>query len=55
MGDTRGVYRGLVRKREGKRLLGRTRRRWEGSIKMGLLEVECGATDCIELTEDRDS
>jgi len=39
MGQGRGVYRVLVRKPEGKRPLGRPRRRWEGNIKMDLQEV----------------
>jgi hypothetical protein len=44
----------LVWKPEGKRPLGRLRHRWEDNIKMDLHEVECGATDCIELAQDRD-
>jgi len=36
MGERRGVYRVLVGKPEGKRKLGRSRRRWEGNIKMDL-------------------
>jgi hypothetical protein len=36
MGERRGVYRDLVGKREEKRLLGRSRRRWEDNIKMNL-------------------
>ena len=39
MGETRGVYRVLVGKPEGKRPLGRPRRRWEDNIKMYLQEV----------------
>ena len=42
MGERRGVYRVLVGKPEGKRPLGRPRRRWEDDIKMGLQEVGCG-------------
>jgi hypothetical protein len=38
----RGVYRVLVRKPEGKRPLGRPRRRWEYNIRMDLQEVRCG-------------
>ena len=41
-------------KREGKRPLGRPRRRWEDNIKMDLQEVECGSMDWIELDQDRD-
>jgi hypothetical protein len=40
MGEDRGVYRVLVGKPEGKRPLGRPRRRWEDNIKMDLQEVE---------------
>jgi len=43
MGERRGVYRVLVGKPEGKRPLGRPRRRWEDNIKMGLPEVGCEA------------
>jgi hypothetical protein len=39
MGEKRNVYRLLVGKPEGKRPLGRPRRRWIGNIKMGLLEI----------------
>jgi len=42
MGERRGVYRILVRKPEGKRPLGRPRRRWEDNIKLNLREVGCG-------------
>jgi len=42
MGEGRGIYRVLVRKPEGKRPLGRPRRRWEDNIKMDLHEVGCG-------------
>jgi len=54
MGDRRILYRVLVRKPEGKRPLGRPRRRWEDNIKMDLQEVGCGAMDWIELAQDRD-
>ena len=53
-GERRGVYRVLVGKLEGKRPLGRPRRRWEDSIKMDLQEVGCGGMDWIELAQDRD-
>jgi len=49
-----GVYRVLVGKPEGKRPMGRPRRRWEDNIKMYLQEVECGDMDWIELAQDRD-
>ena len=42
MGEMRGVYRDLVGKPEGKRPLGRLRRRWEDNIKMDLQDVGCG-------------
>ena len=53
MGKGKGVYRGLVGKPEGKRLLGRPRRRWEGNVKVDLLDVGCGDMDWIELALDR--
>jgi hypothetical protein len=53
-GERRGVYRILVGKPEGKRLLGRPRHRWEDNFKVDLQEVECGYMDWIELTQDRD-
>jgi len=43
-----------VGKPEGKRSLGRPRRRWEDNINMGLQEVGCGGMDRIELAQDRD-
>jgi len=52
MGEGRGVYRILVGKSEGKRPLGRPRRRWEDNIKMDLQEVGCA--DWIELAQNRD-
>ena len=54
MGERRGVYRVLVGKPEGKRTLGRPRRRWEGGIKMDLQEVGCAGMDRMELAQDRD-
>jgi len=47
MGERRGIYRILVGKPEGKRPLGRPRRRWENNIKLDLLEVGCGGVDWI--------
>ena len=54
IGERRGVYRVLVGKPEGRRPLGRPRRRWEDNIKMDLQEVGCGGMDWIELAQDRD-
>jgi len=48
MGEKRGLYRVLVGKPEGKRPLGRPRRRWDDNIKMDLQEVGCGGMDWIE-------
>jgi len=54
MGKDRGVHRVLVGKPEGKRPLGRPRRRWEDNIKMDLQEVGGGHGDWMELAQDRD-
>jgi len=53
MGEKRGVYRVLVGKPEGKRPLGRPKRRWEDNIKMDLQQVGCGGVDWIQLAQDR--
>jgi len=49
-----GAYRVLVGRPEGKRTLGRPRRRWGDNIKMGLQEVGGGCGDWVELAQDRD-
>jgi len=54
MGEGRGVHGVLVGKPEGKRPLGRPRRRWEYNIKMDLQEVGVGCGDWMELAQDRD-
>jgi hypothetical protein len=54
MGVDRGVHRVLVRRLEGKRPLGRPRRRWEDNIKMDLQDVGEGRGDWMELAQDRD-
>ena len=50
----RGVYRVLVGKPEGKRPLGRLRRRWVDNIRLDLQEVGCGYMDWIGLAQGRD-
>jgi hypothetical protein len=54
MEKNRNAYRLLVRKREGKRPLGRPRRRWVDNIKMDLLEIGWGGVDWVGLAQDRD-
>ncbi|KAJ4431656.1 hypothetical protein ANN_20255 [Periplaneta americana] len=53
MGESRNAYRVLVGRPEGKRPLGRPRRRWEDNIKMNLREVGCDDRDWINLAQDR--
>ena len=54
MGEDRGVHRVLVGKPEGKKPLGRPRRRWEDNIKMDLQEGGGGHGNRMELAQDRD-
>jgi len=54
MREGTGVHRILLGKPEGKRSLGRPRRRWEDNIKMDLQEVGGGCGDWMELAKDRD-
>jgi hypothetical protein len=54
MGERRSAYRALVGKREGRRALGRPRRRWEDNIKKDLREVGWEGVDWIDLAHDRD-
>ena len=54
MGEGSDVHGVLVGKTEGKRPLGRPRRRWEDNIKMDLQEVEGGCGDWMELAQGRD-
>jgi hypothetical protein len=54
MGERRGIYKILMGKAEGKRPLGRPKRRWEDNIKMDLQEVGCGSMDWIELAHGCD-
>jgi hypothetical protein len=53
MGEKRNVYRLLVGKPEGKRRLGRPRRRWIGNSKMYLLEIGLSVLDWIGLAQNR--
>ena len=52
--ESRGVYSVLVGKPEGKRPLGKPRRRWEDNIKMDIQEEKCEGMDWIELAQDKD-
>jgi hypothetical protein len=54
MGEERKVYKVLVGKPEGKRPLGRSRRRCENGIRMDLREISLGGMDWIRLAQDRD-
>jgi hypothetical protein len=54
MGERRGAYRALVGKPEGRRRLGRPRRRWEDNIKMHLRQVGWEGIDWIDLAQYRD-
>jgi hypothetical protein len=54
MGKVRGAYNILVRKPEGRRPLGKPRRRWEDNIKMDFREIGFGDVDWIRLAQDRD-
>jgi hypothetical protein len=54
MGKKRNAYRILVGKPEGKRQLGRPRRRWVDNIKMDLMELGWCRMDWIDLAQDRD-
>jgi hypothetical protein len=53
MGKVRDVYRVLVGRPEGKKPLGRPRRRWENHIKMDLREIVIDETNRIRLPQDR--
>jgi hypothetical protein len=52
--EKRNAYRILVGKPEGKRPLGRPRRRWVHNIRMDLGEIEWNGVDWIDLAQDRD-
>jgi hypothetical protein len=54
MGEVGGAYNILVGRTEGRRPLGRPRRRWEDNIKMNLREIGFRDVDWIHLAQDRD-
>jgi hypothetical protein len=54
MGEVRGAYNILVGRPEGKKPLGRPRRRWEDNIRMDLRDIGFGDADWINLAQDRD-
>jgi hypothetical protein len=54
MGEARGAYNNLVGRPEGRRPLGRSRRRWEDNIKMDLMEIGFGDVNWIQWAQDRD-
>jgi hypothetical protein len=54
MREERKVYKVLAGKPEGKRPLGRPRRRWEDGIRMDLRDIGLGCVDWIRLAQDRD-
>jgi hypothetical protein len=53
MGEGSSVYRALVGRPEGKRPLGRPRRRWEDNVKMNLSEIGIDGANWIQLAQDR--
>jgi hypothetical protein len=53
-GKRRGIYRVLMGKPEGKRSLGRPRRKWEDNNKMVLQEVRCESMELIDVAQDKD-
>jgi hypothetical protein len=55
MVEKRNTYRILVGKPQGKRSLGRPRRRWVNNITMDLREIDLDGMDWIDVAQDRDS
>jgi hypothetical protein len=53
LGEDRNVYKVLIGKPEGKKPLGRPRRRWEDGIRMDLREIVWGSVDWIQLVQDK--
>jgi hypothetical protein len=54
MGEVRGAYNILVGRPEGRRQLGRPRRRWKDIIRMNLWEIGFGDVEWIQWAQDRD-
>jgi hypothetical protein len=54
MGERRNVYRVLMGKPEGKRPIGKPRRRWKDGIRMALREIGWGGVEWIHLAQERD-
>jgi hypothetical protein len=54
VGERRNAYRILVGKPEGKRTLGRPRRKWVGNVKIDVREIGWGSMDWIDLAQDMD-
>jgi hypothetical protein len=54
MGESRNTYGILVEKPEGRKPLGRPRRRWVDNIKMDLIEIGWDGVDWVNLAQDRD-
>ena len=54
VGDSKGEYRVLVRRPEGKRQLGISSRRWENNFKMDLQEVGCGDVEWVDDAQNRE-
>jgi hypothetical protein len=52
VGEVRKVYKIIIRNSEGKRPLGRPRRRWEDHIKTDLKETGYGGVKCIHMTQE---
>jgi hypothetical protein len=53
MGANMNAYRFFVVKSEGKKPIGKLRRRWEDSVKMDLREIGWGGTDWIDVAQDK--
>jgi hypothetical protein len=54
MGEEKSVYKVVMRKPEGKKPLGKPRRRWEDGIRMNLREIGWGNVEWIQLAQDRE-